>query len=265
MTTTNTPRSTRKTTGIFNAMVNSINSFEIGETYKVADMRKRMTEGRYNTERVGDYHLDLLSTNCIVRVKRGYYKVLGKLPEFLTLNMCEANRGYTFYEKNPEFLGYINTTDKTQPGYYKSINGIPANINVPRGKKWKLGEPNPFITVVENNDGEKPIWLAVRIIAGNDRHNEYLKALNCTTSLHDIIATTEMGTKFIINRVDKDIDGEYLAYGNCNGVIVKVYFFDIISIECVYKEINKTKKEQIIEILKMGLSANDAAELIVKL
>ena len=95
----------RKSNSIFDEQVKAINSFEIGTIYKVADMRKRMKVGSYNTERVGDYHLDLLSTKCIERVKHGQYRVLGHIPDFLTLNMCEANRGYTTYCHNPKYIG----------------------------------------------------------------------------------------------------------------------------------------------------------------
>jgi hypothetical protein len=235
----------RKPNSIFDEQVKAINSFGIGSTYTVKEMRKRMKVGSQNTERVGDYHLDLLSTKCIERVKHGTYRVLGFIPDFLTLNMCEANRGYTTLAPNPKYIGKSEFWSSDAPLSKWYINGERPRIEVQRGKKWMLGDPNPFESPIETKKKEF--------------QHKYSELCLATNTHFDIRATTDSGMEFIVNRVN----GEY-AYGDCNRVPIRIWICDISILELVPSK-KSVKRDQIIAILKQGLSASDAADQIIKL
>jgi len=280
--------SKRKPNSIFDEQVKSINSFGIGTVYKVKDMRNRMSVGKHNTDRVGDYHLDLLSTKCIKRVKRGYYEVVGIIPSFLTLNMCEANRGYTTYGPNPKYLG---KTDKYgQNGCYDEwyVNNEKPRIQVERGKKWKLGEPNPFFdywkTFAENNKLIKEILEEskekkeeVKIDLVNFQtlkreavRNEIKQLLSYIISQPTKAVTAKFGTVLVIIIGIHDVNNDNILCINTNdGCELNCYIGDLSVISITQKpEVrtsNEIKKEQIVNILKQGLSASDAADLILKL
>jgi hypothetical protein len=271
--------SKRKPNSIFDEQVKSINSFGIGTVYKVKDMRNRMSVGKHNTDRVGDYHLDLLSTKCIKRVKRGYYEVVGIIPSFLTLNMCEANRGYTTYGPNPKYLG---KSDKYgQNGCYDEwyVNNEKPRIQVERGKKWKLGEPNPFFdywkTFAENNklikeileeskekkeevkpepETERKINL-VKEFFSTENPGKCLTAINGNV-LVIIVSLNKVGTHALVKYPNSGVSDSFL-------VAIAELKHIIVSFESVPEYTNK--KEQIVNILKQGLSASDAADLILKL
>ena len=275
----------RKSDSLFNAMVDAINSYEIGETYKVSDMRKKMsgssrshtrtTNFSHRTDLVGKYHLDLLSTKCIVRVKRGYYKVLGIIPEFLTQNMCQANRGYTNCIKNPEFKGY-------EPGTYKSIDGIQLYLQIARGKTWHLGESNPFCTCkpgeVYNNlccpvhgtatettnvPAEKTLQEVIsegrdlEIIAG------WLYNLQTGTpgyygkEIHAVEKST-LNVYIIIDFSDDNIKCKEM-----NGTGIHVFAINQLK-DIILTSKSEPSKEYIISVLKQGLSATDAADMIIE-
>lgn len=275
--TTTTPK--RKPNSIFDEQVKAINSFGIGTVYKVADMRNRMSVGKHNTERVGDYHLDLLSTKCIKRVKRGYYEVVGLIPDFLTLNMCEANRGYTTYRDNPKYLGKTDKYGMHWECYSEwYVNGEKPRIECERGKKWKLGDPNPnfdyWKTFEENNK------LIEKILAESKAKNSIdLNQINNVGSIaqreaaDEIISlilngkvvearhTNQLTVFIIISIVGhearvKYINGPETWVPLCN-------IFDVKVKEPITPQPNK--KEQIVNILKQGLSASDAADLILQI
>jgi hypothetical protein len=284
----------RKPNSIFDRQVKAINSYNIGEIYKVSEMRKRMNATSGLSERVGDYHLDLLSTNCIKQVKHGYYQVLGHIPDFLTLNMCEANRGYTTYGPNPKYIG--KSEKYGMNGFYDEwyINGEKPTIEVERGKKWKLGEPNPFTT--SNQEAIHDIMPADNV--------EYWKRFEENNKLIEKILKESKEKKDVdLNAISKNGSFEQVAAVEAIIVLIfkggkrvevtdsstlKIYY--IQSIEgstarvrhhltgefatiplirlvnvTVKEEPQVTKKEQIINILKQGLSASDAADLILNL
>jgi len=251
----------RKPNSIFDEQVKSINSFGIGTIYKVADMRNRMSVGSYNTERVGDYHLDLLSTKCIKRVKRGYYEVVGLIPDFLTLNMCEANRGYTTYCDNPKYLG---KTDKYgMNGCYNEwyVNGERPRIECERGKKWKLGEPNPFLSEEVKKSVDLNQINNVGSIAQREAADEII-SLILNGKVVEARHTNQLTVFIIISIVGHEARVKYI-----NGPETWVPLCNIFDVKVKVKEPitpQPNKKEQIINILKQGLSAADAADLILK-
>ena len=265
--------SKRKPNSIFDEQVKSINSFGIGTVYKVKDMRNRMSVGKHNTDRVGDYHLDLLSTKCIKRVKRGYYEVVGIIPSFLTLNMCEANRGYTTYGPNPKYLG---KTDKYgQNGCYDEwyVNNEKPRIQVERGKKWKLGEPNPFaVEIIEEPKKEevKIDLVNFQTLKREAVRNEIKQLLSYIVSQPTKAVTAKFGTVLVIIIGIHDVNNDNILCINTNdGCELNCYIGDLSVISITQKpEVrtsNEIKKEQIVNILKQGLSASDAADLILKL
>lgn len=268
-----TATSKRKPNSIFDEQVKSINSFGIGTIYKVKDMRNRMSVGKHNTERVGDYHLDLLSTKCIKRVKRGYYEVLGHIPSFLTLNMCEANRGYKTTGPNPKYLGKTDLYGSN--GSYDKwyVNGEKPTMQVERGKKWKLGEPNPF--AVEIIEEPKKVKLEIDLINFQTiKHetvrNEIKQLLSYIVSQPTKAVTAKFGTILVIIIGIHEVNNDNILCINTNdGRELNCYIGDLSVISITWKpEVitpNEIKKEQIVNILKQGLSAADAADLILKL
>ncbi len=321
----------RKSNSIFDEQVKAINSFEIGTIYKVADMRKRMKVGSYNTERVGDYHLDLLSTKCIERVKHGQYRVLGHIPDFLTLNMCEANRGYTTYCHNPKYIGKSATYGIA--GDYSYINNERPMVSCSRGKTWKLGEPNPYLVKQEvdlnaiNQNGTTAQQEAAFKIVSLLHEGAIIQAVD-TTDLRLVIIIAIVNSearvklkngsralvplinlkhvkvveKFEAEEVkEEDKDRPAAAFSEAELIDKKNYILAfivetenaiskpggwigrdanwaqielakkdllIIEVELKYrreKHSNTNKKQEIVNILKQGLSASDAADLILKL
>jgi len=277
MTTTHTPTHKRKN-GIFDAMVKSINSFGIGTIYKVPEMRNKMYTGKSNTERVGYYHIHLMTTGCIKRVKRGVYQVIGFIPEFLTMNMCEANGGYDKRVPNPEFIGFHLGG--------KSIEGHSQTISVPRGKKWKLGEPNPHI-ICTCKEGEVYNNLCCPEHGNIERRPKetqpnpnLVEIINTLSNMFDskesdrVIKAHLLNSHFdcIVIVLNIQTTGTQAQVKLPNGTLTIVSLFSLgefyfsLSEESEAKVLaNYSKKNQIIEILKRGLSANDAAELIIHL
>lgn len=258
-----TQTSRRKPNSIFDEQVKAINSFEIGTIYKVADMRNRMKVGKHNTERVGDYHLDLLSTNCIERVKHGQYRVLGHIPDFLTLNMCESNRGYDTTIPNPEFIGFTNKKNDPSIEFWYVDNILPYK-RVPRGKKWKLGEPNPFIQKEETIEVPKStigeFKEKVNLFFSVKKPGEYLTAHTIYGTIV-IIITIHSDPDYVLVKYDEEYSKESMGS-------FLMRFGEFTSIEPSYSfsaEPESSKKELIVNILKQGLSASDAADLILKL
>ncbi len=65
------------------------------------------------------------------------YEVVGHIPDFVTISTTDANCGYTKYVKNPDF-------DPSKPQDFST--NYPKK-SVPRGKRWKLGEPYPEASI----------------------------------------------------------------------------------------------------------------------
>lgn len=257
----------RKQGGLFDKMVNAINSYNVGDIYKVSEMRQKLGSHSYWTERVGDYHKDLLSTKCIKRVKRGHYQVLGFIPDFLTLNMCEANRGYQIYKLEN---GKMQCTE--------------------RGKKWKLGEPNPFITETESNpilsDAQlNELESKLKTVVSSEVQNGATPVKVYAIDKDKLTITVYVySTSSIYNlSAPGTFRSLYEALYNLSMVKTDAYeigeIYNIVTKNATSKslsfaysqmsddafEANQSKKDQIINILKQGLSAADAADLIVKL
>lgn len=120
--------SKRKQNSIFNAICTYINNVAVGSTFKLKDLREQMSKTHVSHAdvmggmpyKVSADITQLLTTKCIVRESRGIYKVVGHIPDFVTLSTCDANRGY-----------------KKIIGKWKRE----GNQYALRGKPWKLGDP----------------------------------------------------------------------------------------------------------------------------
>jgi len=108
--------SKRNPNSTFGAMCTAINSLPVGSTYRVKELREMLPSNCNSIYTVGWHHVRLLTTGCIQRVKRGTYKIIAHIPDFVTVSTCEGNGGY----KRDRF-----TSGKT------------AKL---RGKPWKLGD-----------------------------------------------------------------------------------------------------------------------------
>lgn len=101
----------RKTGSNIDKLVNFINRQELGDTYTCAEAR---TGTGIDSEQLGDVHMNILSTKCISRVKRGTYQVISHIPDFVDTSVCEANRGYRHLHKKWK-LGDAITSGVTSP------------------------------------------------------------------------------------------------------------------------------------------------------
>jgi hypothetical protein len=128
----------RKAGSKFDRVCSFINALDIN--FKFASKEARDYTG-VDSERLCYILKFLREAKVLVRVGRGEYKVLSHIPEFVTYNMLEANRGYKRYD-------YINGK------YSESERGLP----------WKAGEPNPHLAqklIKSTDELEKFIDVAV--------------------------------------------------------------------------------------------------------
>jgi hypothetical protein len=260
----------RKPNSIFDEQVKAINSYKVGDIYKVKDLRNRMNVGRNNTDRVGDYHLDLLSTKCIERVKRGQYRVLGWIPDFLTLNMCEANRGYTTYGPNPKYIG--KSEKYGEQGHYDEwyINGERPRIEVPRGKTWKLGESNPhsdYKAFSENNKESEEKKEEVKPETSININEASRRISNLLAEGKRVEAFTRFENRpIIILAILTDQPGVIKFMYKDTSEVSHMAIVSIVDLKISETPIHPNIKHNlIVEILKQGLSAADAATEILKL
>lgn len=129
--------SKRKLKSNFNLLCEFVNTLAVGTQYTVKEAREYITlrakELNFDptalqvstmaasTQQglsyiIGCNHVRILTTKCIRRVKHGVYEVVAPIPDWVTVATTDANRGYK-----------------------KWINGQV----VPRGQKWRLGDPEP--------------------------------------------------------------------------------------------------------------------------
>jgi hypothetical protein len=130
----------RKAGSKFDRVCSFINALEIN--FKFTSKEARDYTG-VDSERLCYILKFLREANVLRRVGRGEYKVLATIPDFVTYNMLEANRGYKRYD-------YINGK------YSESERGLP----------WKAGEPNPHIAqklIKSTEELEKFIDAAVSV------------------------------------------------------------------------------------------------------
>jgi hypothetical protein len=275
--------SKRNPNSVFSAMCTTINSLPVGSTYKVKELRDKLPMKLVYAKRglrdicytMGMIHVHLLTTGCIVRVKQGTYKIMGHIPDFVCVTTCEANRGYKIFKGD---------------GTYKL-----------RGTPWKLGDPEPqllkfpkekMISIVKGekpkmdlntelekitlrvkNDPPKTNNLEMNIMIG--KIHGMLEQAKPTEIITAQIKRTFIGV--IILKISKD-NPNFVFVKHVDGTEGKEYIGDLFDVEYATipqrehsidvlenKSINQLRKEKIVDILKQGLSASDAADLILKL
>jgi hypothetical protein len=111
----------RKPGSYFDKVCNYIN--KLGPNVTFSSKEARIATG-LDSERLCYILIFLKDANVIKRTARGVYKTLTTIPNFVTYNMLEANRGYLHYS------------------YDKNSNLKSRE----RGPKWKAGDPNPYLT-----------------------------------------------------------------------------------------------------------------------
>ena len=75
----------RKKGSQFDQVCEFINSKPIGTVYKSKELRDECDT--VTPQRLGYCHMFIRQAKCVERVKRGYYKILAHLPDFVTYNM----------------------------------------------------------------------------------------------------------------------------------------------------------------------------------
>ncbi len=241
----------RKKGSQFDQVCEFINSKPIGSTYSSRELRHKCSS--VTPQRLGYCHMFILQAKCVERVRRGHYKVLAHLPDFVTYNMLEANRGYNYCLRNPHF----RSGDNSQPYYLK----------IPRGLQWHANEPNPYLTYQDKETIEAPkstigeFKEKVNLFFSVKKPGEYLTARTIYGTIV-IIITIHSDPDYVLVRYDE----EYNKEESIGSFLMR--FGEFTSIEPSYSfsaEPESSKKERIVNILKQGLSACDAADLILKL
>jgi hypothetical protein len=310
---TNLNHSNRTKGSQFDQVCSFINSKPIGSTYTCKELRDNCSS--VTPKRLGYIHGFILYSKCIKRVKRGQYEILAHLPEFVTYNMLEANRGYTTCIKNPKY------GTGTEPYY----------LYIPRGLKWFANEPNPYLVKQEvdlnaiNQNGTTAQQEAAFKIVSLLHEGAIIQAVD-TTDLRLVIIIAivnsearvklKNGSRVLVPLInlkhvkvvekfeaeevkEEDKDRPAAAFSEAELIDKKNYILAfitdtentiskpgswigrdanwaqielakkdllIIEVELKYrseKQSNPNKKEQIVNILKQGLSASDAADLIL--
>jgi len=307
----------RKKGSQFDQVCEFINSKPIGTVYKSKELRDECDT--VTPQRLGYCHMFIRQAKCVERVKRGYYKILAHLPDFVTYNMLEANRGYKYSVRNPNF-GKGDSTES----YY---------LHIPRGLEWYANQPNPYLVKQEvdlnaiNQNGTTAqqeaalkivsllhegaiiqavdttdLRLVIIIAIVNDEARVKLK--NGSRALVPLINLKHVKVveKFEAEEVkEEDKDRPAAAFSEAELIDKKNYILAfiadtentiskpggwigreanwaqielakkdllIIEVELKYrreKQSDTNKKQEIVNILKQGLAASDAADLILKL
>jgi hypothetical protein len=110
----------RKPGSYFDKVCNYIN--KLGPNVLFSSKDARIATG-LDPERLCYNLIFLKDANVIKRTARGFYQTLTEIPDFVTYNMLEANRGYVRYS-------------------YDQNSGMRTTE---RGPKWKAGDPNPYL------------------------------------------------------------------------------------------------------------------------
>ena len=240
----------RKKGSQFDQVCEFINSKPIGSTYSSKELRDGCDT--VTPQRLGYCHMFILQAKCVERVKRGYYKVLAHLPDFVTYNMLEANRGYTYSIRNP-YYGKGNPNEN-------------YHLHIPRGLQWHANEPNPYLTYQDKEAIEAPkstigeFKEKVNLFFSVKKSGEYLTARTIYGTIV-IIITIHSDPDYVLVKYDEEYNKESMGS-------FLMRFGEFTSIEPSYSfsaEPESSKKERIVNILKQGLSASDAADLILKL
>ena len=241
----------RKQGASFDKVCKFINSKQIKGCYTCKEVHDEFNIG---AETLGRIHIALKYAKVLQRVKRGVYQILAHVPDFVTYNMLEANRGYMKDVPNPKYLG---KTDKYgKEGCYNEwyVNGERPTISVPRGKKWFANEPNPTTEEkVEKTNGY--------VAEASGRMSRIL------AEGKTIEAVTIFDNRPIIILAITDTVGVAKFQYKDTGEISHIALVSIVkgSIKIFEKPSVENKREQIINILKQGLSAADAADKILTL
>src|ERR1017187_2797412 len=136
----------RKPNMPFDNIVNYINSKPIGSNYTVAELHRAVNTGA--SQRCCTVNMTLRECGCVERVKRGTYKILHRIPDFVDSTTFEANRGYT------ESV-FTNVPQGTPNSYQRRYEGTYYTVSyVPRGLKWKVGQPDPRLLESVGIDAE---------------------------------------------------------------------------------------------------------------
>jgi len=247
---TNLNHSNRTKGSQFDQVCSFINSKPIGYIYTCKELRDWCSS--VSPERLGYCHGFILYSKCIKRVKRGQYEILAHLPEFVTYNMLEANRGYTKSVLNP------NWKKENEPYYFHTTRGL----------KWFANEPNPYLIAQENAAIEASAKSIIteaeaKVYPKEKRPAEIFSESELISKKTYILAFIE-DTEARISR-----PGGWIARES-NWEQIELAKGDLVIIEAELKfrkeeRLNPNKKEQIVNILKQGLSASDAADQILNL
>jgi hypothetical protein len=167
--------------------------------------------------------------------------------------MLEANRGFVWYKKNPEYREGDNSS------FY---------ISIPRGLKWVAGEPNPYLVTPEPK-------LQPELTAKNHIREANIKTLLLCFERIDATHCCEaycrtMGMYVYIKNVhDLSDERDFVRCTNLHGTILLLEITDLANITISNRpdmpDRPTLRKEQIIGILKQGLSASAAADKILNL
>jgi len=247
----------RKPNTMYGDVCDFINSKPIGYTYKCKEIRNATG---VHSERLAYIQKAIMIAKVINRVARGTYMVMGTIPDFVTYNMLEANMGAVTEIPNPDFIGY--NEDGT------CINGIRKYVYVPRGFKWKLGEPNPYLAKVDFERQETIKKLKEAEVAQTAKGCLINELVSKVDERHYIIATNVNGVEYIVIGISPIISDRVSCYIKGKDIVLlhinQLSNFQIV-LRAEYDKEEYNKREQIINILKQGLSAADAADQILNL
>lgn len=219
----------RKKDSALNIFINWLNSKPVGYVYTCAEARKACH--RVYSERLGYMHGFLMYSKCVKRIARGKYEILGYIPDFVTQDLLEGTKGYNTYN----FI----TKERS-----------------PRGAKWFMGDPNPYeeVCMFEPYTSKSTVNIQTywKLISSCE-HGDFIEVVLNDNTVLKVITILQVTDTPIIKCINVISNNELNI--------------PISNIKCF--QINKNSKEfneeNIIEILKQGLSATDAAALIMNL
>ncbi len=126
----------RKPFSAINLICKAINKVAIGTIVHANNFRAEYGTHFATSERISWILIGLMHCGILERVKRGHYRVLAYVPDFLDQTTFEANAGFTKRIETPEGTKYVL-----------------------RGKPWKLGDampiksdPNPIVARFKVNE-----------------------------------------------------------------------------------------------------------------